>query len=105
MVSSAKKSKKSKRNYSKQWENDFDFVALCSISALNYQYKYLYKICKLDLSFAASGINYITRHLSYPSHISKMKSIKSKNDHLFFYCVIFFRITDGFCCLQKVAIF
>ena len=57
MVSFAKKSKKFKRSYSKQWENDFDFVAPYSNSALNYQHKYLYKICKLGLSFAAGGIN------------------------------------------------
>ena len=105
MVSSAKKSKKFRTNYSKQWEKDFDFVAPCPNCALNYMHKHHYKICKLDISFAAGGIIYITRYFSYPSHISKIKRIKSKNDHLSFYCVIFFRIVYGFICLQKVVIF
>ena len=105
MVSSAKKSKKFKTNYSKQWEKDFDFVAPCPNCALNYMHKHHYKICKLDISFGAGGIIYIARYFSYPSHISKIKRIKSKNDHLSFYCVIFFRIVYGFICLQKVVIF
>ena len=67
-------SKKYKTSFSTEWVNTYDFISSCSISVPDYQHKFQCKVCNINLSCSAGGINDVKRHSETPTH-KKIKTV------------------------------